>query len=173
MTTIVYKKGKYIAADKRSIGGEAGYHDEGKKIFQYSTKDYMIYLLNSWIKQMPEKINSLLETYFKDGFDPISLFNIQEDLKVIQQWHDFACLLVYYDTSSKRDSWILRDRAWKLWKQACEEIDFHYAAGWSWSDWVDGIMLIKPDIEPEELFKLVSSKDLYTSPTFDIINLKQ
>lgn len=171
MTTIVYKKGKYIAADKRWIGGEAGYHDECKKIFQYSTKDYMIYLLNSWIKQMPEKIDALLEQYFSHKFNPVDLFSLQEDLKVIQQWHDFACLLVYY--SREEIKWQYRDRAWKLWKQACEEIDFHYAAGWSWSDWVDGIMLIKPDIEPEELFKLVSSKDLYTSPKFDIINLKQ
>ena len=185
MTTIVYKKWKYIAADKRWIWGEAGWVDTGKKIFQHDSDWYTVYLLNSWIKQMPEKIESLLSTYFWKTFDPVDLFLLQEDLKVIQQWHDFACLVVYVqhqwtnmDISidpnlRKNNNPIIKDRAWKLWKQACEEIDFHYAAGWSWSDWVDGIMLIKPDIEPKELFELVASRDLYTSPTFDIINLKQ
>lgn len=171
MTTIVYKKWKYIAADKRWIGGEVGWTDNNKKIFCISNKDNdRIFLLNSWIKQMPEKIISLLNKYFYKWFNPSDLFDLQEDLKVTQQWHDFACLVIYYYKKEWRK---FKDRAWKLWKQACEEVDFHYAAGWSWADWVDGIMLIKPDIDPKELFQLVASKDLYTSPTFDIINLNK
>ena len=181
MTTILYKKWKYIAADKRWVGWEVWWTDGNTKIFHLPGDNYHIYLLNSGIKQMPEKIDQLLRKYFEKSFDPCSLFNLQEDLKITQQWHDFACLVVYVELSWKdvddnpfgpptRISTIVKDRAWKLWREACEEINFHYAAWWSWSDWVDGIMLMNPDIEVGDLFELVASKDLYTSPTFDSIN---
>lgn len=172
MTTIVYKAWKYIASDKRWIGGEAGWIDNGSKIFTHVGDNYTVYLMNSWIKQMPEKINSLLNKYFEKSFDPISLYDLQEDLKVTQQWNTFACIVVLKKTTFNDDlTTEVTTRAWKLWNNACEETDWHYVAAWSWADYVDGIMLIKPDIEPSELFELVASKDLYTSPTFDLINL--
>ena len=172
MTTIVYKAQKYIAADKRWIGREAGWTDNGSKIFTYVGDSYTVYLMNSWFKQMPEKINSLLNKYFEKSFDPISLYDLQEDLKVTQQWGTFSCIVVLKQlTMNVNNTTSVVTRAWKIWNNACEETDWHYLAAWSWADYVDGIMLIKPDIEPSELFELVASKDIYTSPTFDLINI--
>lgn len=172
MTTIVYKKWKYIASDKRWIGWEAGWIDNCSKIFTHVWDNYTVYLMNSWIKQMPEKINSLLKKYFEKSFDPTLLYDLQEDLKITQQWNSFAVIVVLKQlTMNTQNITNVTTRAWKLWPNACEETDWHYVAWGSWADLVDGIMLIKPDIEPKELFELVSSKDLYTSPNFDLINL--
>lgn len=176
MTTIVWMKDKYIAADKRWVWAEKWWADNQTKIFSLIGDNYNVYLMTSWLTQMPEKMHQLLDLYFKESFDPTKIYDLQEDLKKTNQWWNFGCLLVYNsfeweEDSNKKTRTKSSSRCWKVWQQTLEEADIFYAAYWSWSDFLDGIMAVKPDMSPEDLFKLVAIKDIYTSPTFDLINL--
>lgn len=165
MTTIVYKAWKYIAADRRWVGGEKGWNDNSQKIFTLKGPVYDIYLLSSGIVQMPEKMDQLLNI-FKDEFDPTKLYDVQEELKKTNQWNSFWFLFVYHEKNTPNT------RCWKLGNACLEEADTHYAAYGSWSDYIDGIMLIKPDIDIGEMFRLVSSKDIYTSEVYDVVKFE-
>lgn len=176
MTTIVYMKDKYIAADKRWVWWEKWWWDNQTKIFPLIGDNYNVYLMTSWITQMPEKMHQLLNLYFKNSFDPTKIYDLQEDLKKTQQGWNFWCLLVLQELEWVEEIWKKTytkssSRCWKIWPTTLEEADIFYAAYWSWSDFLDGIMAVKPDMDATKLFELVSSKDIYTSPTFDLINL--
>lgn len=168
MTTIVYKKGKWIAADKRAVGGEPWYRDETFKIFTLTWDNYKVYLWFSGRSQIKEIIDWVLSKHFSKKFDPSKLLEFRDDLSK-SSFGNFGTILVYHKLEWDAVDTIIRafhiDEAW------ISEAYGDFAAAWTWSNWVDWILTAIPDIEPDKLFELVSSKDLNTSSTYDIINL--
>lgn len=174
MTTIVYKKGKWIAADKRAVGGEPWYRDETFKIFTLIWDNYKVYLWFSWRAQIREVIDSILSKHFWKEFDASKIVDLRDDLSKASCGANFWTILVYQklhwddvtDTLLKEHVY----RAFHIDEAWFTEAYGDFAASWSWSNWVDWILTAVPDMEPDKLFELVSSKDLNTSSTYDIIN---
>lgn len=168
MTTIVYKKWKWIAADKREIWWEPWHRDETLKIFTLIWDNYKVYLWFSWRAQIREVIDSILSKHFWKEFDASRIVDLRDDLSKASCGANFWTILVYHKLEFDAADAIIRafhvDEAWFT------EAYGDFAASWSWSNWVDWILTAVPDMEPDKLFELVSSKDLNTSPIYDIIN---
>lgn len=175
MTTIVYKKGKWIAADKRAVGGESWYRDETFKIFTLVWDNFKLYLWFSWRTQIKEIVDSILAKHFAKEFDASKLLDLRDDLSKASFGNSFGTILVYqklhWDDATET---LLKEhvyRAFHIDDAGISEVYADFAAVWSWSVWVDWILTAIPDMEPAKLFELVSSKDLNTSTDFDLINL--
>lgn len=167
MTTVVYKKGKWIAADKRAVGWEIWYTDQAFKIFTHVWDNYKIYLWFSWRSQIREIINWILSKHFWKEFDPAKLLDFREDLVKASTDSSFGTVFVYQklEFDKPHEFRVFHvDTAW------ISEAYSDFVAAWTWSSWVDWILTAVPDIDPDKLFELVSSKDLNTSSTYDIIN---
>lgn len=169
MTTIVYKKGKWIAADKRAVGGESWYRDETYKIFTLVWDNFKLYLWFSGRSQIKEIVDSILTKHFSKEFDASKLLDLRDDLSKASFGNAFGTILVHQKLNWD-DVWS-EFRAFHIDDAGISEAYADFAAAWSWSAWVDWMLTAIPDMEPAKLFELVSSKDLNTSADFDLINL--
>lgn len=163
MTTAVYVRWSYLAADKRATGWPSGINDNVSKIFEFKWEAYHIYAVFAGIRMMPGLINSLIVKHLIDKVMDLDfqkwLYDFKEEIEE-HAWDNFECILV------DKNNWI----GYMITKEAVIDIP-HYVTIGSGSYYAEGILLRDPTIEPAMLFKLVSTKDVQTNEYFDLIDL--
>ena len=166
MTTWVYKRWKYIAADLRSVWWHAWVSNDSNKITHIKNNDWSlsIYLISSGVKILDDVKKNMLEHFFikSNNNREDSLYEFKNELKKYDP--EFEYIIVFID------NW--NEAAYRLIPSNAEKIE-DFCSVWSWWYYADWIHLCKPDVELKELFQLCSRMDVNTSSDFNFISLKQ
>lgn len=166
MTTIVYKKWKYLAWDKKftwwiNIEWLATKIFEKEFIDKYNNINKIIYW-TSWVSVIDYKVESIIISSLYEWCDDnnvhLQLYNIKTELEKYTDW-DFSLIIII--------NW----RWYYIQKSHCEEIVNDFVAIWSWANFALWIQWLDNDIDLWVLFEVVSRLDSHTSKEFDIINL--
>lgn len=167
MTTGIYKRGQYIAADKRSVWWNTWIEHDVNKISEYHSKFASVYLINSWIKLINEVKLEMLEKYFGEKAEwsfHKNLYLLKDEIKTYME--NFEFLIIFIIHTSKWDV----EEAYKLVPNAVENVNIFCSIG-SWWYLADGIHLKDPNTSPWEYFELISRFDINTWKEFDLIHL--
>lgn len=159
MTTYIYKRWKYVAADRKATWGPDGIRSVSKMV-RFNHGDYEVVIAMAWKLLLHSVMeHAFKEHCFKEGkfFEP-GLYKYREEmlkydenlehLAVIKQW---SIELAYYMHSADitcTDRWFI--------------------SGWSGSWYCYGMHVMNEDLLPQEYFKLISKFDSGTSEEFDI-----
>lgn len=161
MTTIVYRKCKYIAADKRRVGWDAGMKDDMNKIHKISHKDYYILLSNAWPLLMYNTINRITRKNIIKNYSDENIYALRKDFEDHCSWKEFAFIIIIIDKQTGFTE------AFKCASGCVEEITDEYCCVWSWAWALDWLLKYDPEVSPEKIFE-IASMDQNTSPTYTI-----
>lgn len=166
MTTIIYKKWCYLAADRKFTWWVCYHwmHDKIKIIKWLD--DSEVYIVKSWTSILEEKIINIFDKIFYIDwilkFREELLYDFQKQIKEIDdRWFNIFVIV-------KINLWI--EKAFNVQNDSIETID-NIACIWTWWQLARWILLYDKDSTPESIFERVSTLDIYTSKEFDIINL--
>ena len=165
MTTIIYKKWKYLAWDRKFVWWINWDWLETKiseiQIISNNVTNKIIYW-SSWIFILQLKLEDIIINAFKDWYDirniHLQLYNIKSELEKYTDW-DFWLILII--------NWVW----YYIQKSHCEWITSDFVAFWSWWNYALWIQWLDNEVDLWVLFEVVSRLDSHTSKEFDIINL--
>lgn len=164
MTTIVYKKDQFLAADKRWVGGDPGIDDTINKIITFTKSYYRIHVAMAGMRMMTEAVTESIEKYFTTEVNSADMYLLREDFKRLNLGSESFHTIIVYENLVEPQI-----RAWKITGTCVEEIFWPVCLWGSGAGWADGMLAVMPDINPEQLFLEISKRDVNTSHQFDII----
>jgi len=174
MTTGIYKKGKYIAADKRWTWWHVWIDDTNVKILkifrELTDYDEAIYIVTSGPKIIPWMLKTSIGKIISNPefTHDEKLYEIQSRLKQICPTDfEFIIIFIHY----KKDTAFIIKEQWYRFIPTEVSLIADFCSVGSWSYYVDWMHLLNPNLDLKQVFELVSSKDVYTSKEFDLIDL--
>lgn len=167
MTTAIFKKWYYLAADRKYTWGISGKW-ENKKIKSFTTEhSEQIYFIKTWTHIIEHVLYDIVSKIFKEKFDIKKLYDLQDEIKKVDKYSFWFILLVIY----KVVNYETIEEAFHITDDFIEEIQDTWCI-WTWWQLATWMLLLDPECDLEKVFEKISSFDPFTSKEFDFIDLK-